>query len=79
MAIKMRINKDTSATCESCGNGKTKSLEMFDVCIGENIMTICDACNEVLFNKTLKATVGVNHKLKSQQDLKVIRSRHKQW
>ena len=35
----------------------------------------CDECNELLFNKTLKATVYVNGRVKSDKDLAVKASR----
>ena len=76
MAIRMRINKDGNAKCKVCGNGRDKSLELFDIAFTDkNIITICDLCNEVLFNKTLRATCGVNHKVKSQADMAIIRNR----
>lgn len=76
-AIKMRINKQgESAVCCVCGKGRKHSLEMFDLIIGKNPMfTICDLCNDTLFNKTLRASCGVNAKLKSQHDLAIIAAR----
>lgn len=75
----MRINKASDAMCCNCWHDRNNSLEMFDVCIGDEVLTICDECNEQLFNKTLRATVGVQGKLKSQHDLKIIQSRHKRY
>ena len=41
MAIKMRRNTKSDAICCECGEGKKEVLEMFDVCVGKNIFTIC--------------------------------------
>lgn len=74
--IRMRINKDGAAKCKVCGATRKNSLELFDIAFTDkNIITICDLCNEVLFNKTLRATCGVNHKVKSQADMVIIRNR----
>lgn len=79
MAIKMRINKcPDKCICRSCGATKKDTLEFFDISFGERNtieITICDKCNEVLFNKSLRATCAVNSKLKSPADLKIIRNR----
>lgn len=78
MAIRMRINKDGNAKCKVCGATRKNSLELFDISFTDkNIITICDLCNETLFNKTLRATCGVNGKIKSQSDLKIIRNRNR--
>lgn len=75
--IRMRINKDSNARCKVCGNDRSNSLELFDISFTErNIITICDLCNETLLNKTLKATCGVNGKVKSPPDLAIIRKRY---
>lgn len=82
MAIKMRTNKEPGARCCECGAGRKTSLDMFDVCIGGTIQTICDLCNEDLFRKTLTATCNVNHRLKSQQDMQIItrrKERNESW
>lgn len=74
--IRMRVNKDENPVCKVCGNGKKKSLEFFDIAFTDkHIITICDSCNEDLFNKTLKATCSVNAKLKSHRDLAIIQNR----
>lgn len=75
MAIKMRTNKQPTAKCCNCGVPRKHSLEMFDVCIADNIFTICDLCNNQLFSKTLSAECAVNHKLKSKEDMRVISMR----
>lgn len=76
MAVKMRINKKSTARCEACGGVRKNSLELFDIAIGNNIITICDLCNEVLFQKVLKASCGVNRKVKTPDEMRIIRNRH---
>lgn len=76
--VKMRVNKQATPRCRSCGATRKNSIELFDISFGEANaieITICDKCNETLFNKSLKATCAVNAKLKSPADLKVIRNR----
>ena len=75
MAIKARNNNDPNAICCECGDGQAKVLNMFDICIGGQIFTLCDRCNEQLFNKTLSAECYKNHRVKSPRDLSIIRSR----
>ena len=75
MAIKMRHNNDTSSVCCECGDKRNQVLEMLDVCVGGNIFTICDKCNEQLFNKCLSAECQKNGRVKSQQDMAIIRKR----
>lgn len=80
MAIKMRTNKEQSVSCNCCGNNRSKSIEMFDIRFCNDygnaiVVTLCDACNEKLFNKTLKAVCKVNSKIKSSKDMKVKRYR----
>lgn len=74
--IRMRTNREPDAICCECGSTKSDSLEMFDVCIGGKILTICDLCNDNLFKKTLRASYNVNTKTKSKKDLVVIRRRN---
>lgn len=74
--IRMRINKDEKAICKVCGHTRKNSLELFDIAFTDkHIITICDSCNEMLFDKCLKATCSVNAKLKSKKDLSIIQSR----
>ncbi len=76
--IKMRVNKSPNPKCKVCGNGREKSIELFDLAFDEkHIITICDACNEDLFTKSLKATCHVNGKIKSKHDMLVKRLRNK--
>lgn len=77
MAIRMRTNKKSATCCEVCGGNRKNSLELFDISFTEDsYVTICDACMEVLFRKTLKATCGVNHKVKSPAEQMIIRKRN---
>lgn len=75
MAIKMRNNSKPDAVCCECGENQKQVLNMFDLCIGGNIFTICDACNEKLFSKSLSAECMKNGRLKSPQDIAIIRKR----
>lgn len=72
--IKMRVSKN-DCCCSSCNAKRKESLEMFDICIGNVILTLCDECNDELFRKTLKASCIVNGKLKSTEDMKIINNR----
>ncbi len=75
MAIKMRNNTNPEAFCCECGEGQKEVLNMFDLCIGGNIFTICDVCNEKIFSKCLSAEVMKNGRVKSQHDMAIIRKR----
>lgn len=75
MAIRMRNNKDANSVCCECGDERKNVLDMFDLCIGGNIITICDVCNEVLFRKTLSAECYKNGRVKSQRDINIINGR----
>lgn len=73
--IKMRNNTKPDAICCECGDGQKEVLNMFDLCIGDNIFTICDVCNEKILNKCLCAEVMKNGRVKSQHDIAIIRKR----
>lgn len=73
--VRMRNNKDSNARCCSCGDRQGEVLGMYDICIGRTIVTVCDVCNEVLLSKTLKAEVAKNGRVKSSQDMAIIRRR----
>ncbi len=75
MAIKMRTNNNKDAFCCECGNAQNKVLNMFDLCIGGMIFTICDECNGKIFSKCLNAECMVNGRLKSQKDIAIINKR----
>lgn len=78
--IRMRTNKSYDAVCKVCGATRKNSLDFFDIAFTDkHIITICDMCNEQLFNKSLKATCYVNSRVKSQTDLQIIRSRRRKY
>ena len=71
----MRHNNNANSTCCECGDKRNQVLEMLDVCVGGNIFTICDKCNEQLFSKCLSAECQKNGRAKSQQDMAIIKKR----
>lgn len=77
MAIKMRTVKgDPTVTCKICGATRKQSLEIFEIAFTDKAkLTICDLCNDKLLYKTIKASCRVNEKLKSKEDMLVIRKR----
>lgn len=75
MAIKMRNNTKPDAVCCECGENQKQVLNMFDLRIGGNILTICDACNEALFYKTLNAECMKNARIKYPRDIAIINKR----
>lgn len=75
MSIKMRHNKDQNAQCCNCGSSAAEALNMFDICIGKTIQTLCDVCNAKVLNKTLSAEVYKNGRTKSSRDMKIIQGR----
>lgn len=77
MAIKMRNNTTPEAVCCECGKMQDDVLNMFDLCIGQTIHTICDLCNEQIFNKTLSAECYKNGRIKTQRDMRIINMRRR--
>ena len=77
MAVKMRNNNNKDAVCCSCGESQKQVLNMFDMCVGKNIFTICDCCTDKIFNKCLLAICTVNSRVKSQTDISIINKRKK--
>ena len=75
MPIRMRHNSKPDAVCSNCGSSADESLNMFDICIGKTIQTLCDICNEEVLTKTLSAEVYKNGRTKSSRDMKIIRGR----
>lgn len=73
--VKMRINKNDEAVCCECGNDREKSLELYDICIGGNVITICDECNDKVLSKTLSASCRLHERLKTKTDLRILRNR----
>lgn len=75
MAIKMRKNVNVDAVCDECHSTVKQSLDMYDICLCGQTFTICDACNEKLLNKTLKANCLTNGRVKSNKDLAITQQR----
>ena len=75
MAIKMRNNTNLEAVCCNCSEGQKDVLNMFDLCIGKIIMTICDECVDKVFYKCLSASVMRDGRVKSPHDMAIIRRR----
>lgn len=75
MAIRMRNSKDPNAICCECGDHRRDVLDMFDLCVGGTILTFCDRCNEVILHKTLCAECNKNARVKSPQDMAIMRKR----
>lgn len=75
--IKMRVNKNEDAICDICHKSRKSVLDMFDLSLNNHIFTLCDICNDSLFNKTLKANCYTNHRLKDKHDMKIIQNRNK--
>ena len=73
--IKMRNNTKSDAVCCECGDAQNEVLNMFDLCIGGHIFTICDECNDKIFYKCLSAEVMRNGRVKSERDMAIIRRR----
>ena len=75
MAIRMRNNTKPDSVCCECGDSRKDVLDMFDVCVGGHIFTLCDVCNEALLYKTLRAECAKNARVKTQDDMRVLRKR----
>lgn len=74
--IKMRVNGDEGSTCISCKAIWKNTAEMYDVKLGSEVITLCKACVDELFRKTLRAQTIYNSRLKSQKDLKRAANEH---
>lgn len=66
-SIKMRINSGKKhCKCTACGkSSEEEQKEFYDMAIGEQIVHLCFDCMDLMFQKTLKATVQYQGKLKS--------------
>ena len=73
--VKMRINKEQNVCCMACNATRKNSLDMYDICIGSTILTICDECNDQLFSKTLKAQLHTQTRLKTKKDISILNAR----
>lgn len=74
--IKARVNKKKDAVCDECGADRKTSLDLFDIMLAGNITTVCDQCADDLLYKSLGCVCHTNHRVKSPQDLRIIRQRH---
>lgn len=75
MAVRMRVSKDDNAVCASCGATIKQSLDIFDIKIGSEIVTLCDDCMNVLMTKALNATCYTNGRIKQPNEIKKINDR----
>lgn len=75
MAIKMRNNIDPKAICCNCKETQEQVLNMFDLRIGNTVLTVCDVCNEKVLNKCLRAECSKNARTKSNKDMQIINRR----
>lgn len=71
---------DQYKTCTSCGNDQNKSVSMFDVCFQvpeQNgvIITLCDKCVAIMFDKSLKARCVTDSMTKTPQQMRIINAR----
>lgn len=73
--IKMRLNKDELTQCNVCNATQQQSLDMFDMMLGKTRITLCDRCVDTLFNKTLKAVMVTQSRVKSNKDMAIISKR----
>lgn len=75
MAIRMRNNTSSKSICCNCEDDSNNVLNMFDICVGKHMFTICDRCNRELLMKTLRADCLKNSRTKTSQDMAIIRKR----
>ena len=75
--IKMRTNKEGDCTCDTCGEKRKNVIAMYDLMLGDKLITICDDCNETLLSKSLKASCLVQGKTKSKMDMQIMDRRRK--
>ena len=65
-AIKIRVNTKQKDICTACGkSSKDERKEFYDMMIGNDLIHLCFDCIDMMFNKTLKAQVNYQSKLKS--------------
>ena len=69
----MRVVKDKEkAICKGCGENFNHSLEMYDLMIGDVLITVCDECTDEVLRKCCSASCKYNGRLKSKEDLRKI-------
>ena len=75
--VAMRISKNKEAKCACCGNGIEKSVDIFDMKIGDNIFSVCDLCIEDIIYKAIKAKSYTNGRVKSEREIAKINERNR--
>lgn len=76
MAIKMR-KVTQSGFCDSCDKSTKEVLDMYEVMVGDISFILCDECNKMLMQKTLKADCLTNSRTKDSRDTAIISKRNK--
>lgn len=71
--IKMRVNNDSESFCSNCGMKYKNTKEMYDLMLFGKVNQICFKCVDVLFQKTLKAQISYQGKIKTKEDLARIK------
>lgn len=69
MAIKMRVDTNAESICDNCGCEFRNTSEMYDMQITDRRFTLCKKCVDLIFQKTLKASVNYSGKVKTSDDL----------
>ena len=67
--IKMRVNRNADGFCSNCRMSYKNTKEMYDIMIFGEIHQLCYECVDNLFQKTLKAQINDQSKLKTKEDL----------
>lgn len=75
MAIKMRVRKQKDECCDACRCKPDEALDLFDVMIGDTLLTVCDDCMEILMIKSLNAKCYTNGRLKQAKDIRISNRR----
>lgn len=65
----MRVNTNTDSHCSNCGVTWKNTKEMHDLMLFGEVHQICFNCLETLFQKSLKAQIAYQGKLKTKEDL----------
>lgn len=67
---------DADEVCEGCWCSADEALSMFQLVISDAcVCKLCDRCIERLFQESLRATCMVAAKVKTREDLAIIRKR----
>ena len=71
--IKMRVNNNSESFCSNCGMKYKNTKEMYDLMLFGKVNQICLKCVDALFQKTLKAQINYQSKIKTKEDLARIK------